>query len=137
MTVQPKFEQRSVSAKKAWATRRTASYKASRSEKASKVALQKWCRANGWKILFFEGESGAPRTGIVDAIIARISSFDADSIDIRFVQLKSGSSGLSAKETLRIKQATEKVSLDWIAALYDGNVIHFLPDMPLTKKGAP
>jgi len=124
------YKKRSVVAKKAWQTRRSAPYKASKSEKRSKVALQRWCRANGWKILFFEGDSGAPRTGIVDAIIARIMSFDADAIDIRFVQLKSGSSGLSATEAMRMKQATKKASLDWIAALYDGKDMHFLPEVP-------
>lgn len=128
-----KFDKRSVAAKKAWQTRHSAPYKAATSEKKSKLALQRWCRANGWKILFFEGNSGAPRTGIVDAIIARISSFDADLIDVHFVQLKSGSSGLSADEALRMKQATKKVSIDWIAALYDGKDIHFLPELQKKK----
>jgi len=128
-----KFEKRSIAAKKAWQKRHSAPYKASRSEKKSKVAFQRWCRANGWKILFFEGDSGAPRTGIVDAIIARISSSDADFVDIRFVQLKSGSSGLSANEAMRMKQATKKVSLDWIAALYDGEDIHILPEIQKNK----
>jgi hypothetical protein len=128
-----KFEKRSIAAKKAWQKRRSAPYKASRSEKKSKVAFQRWCRANGWKILFFEGDSGSPRTGIVDAIIARISSSDADSVDIRFVQLKSGNSGLSANEAMRMKQATKKVSLDWIAALFDGEDIHILPEIQKNK----
>jgi hypothetical protein len=61
-----RFEERG--AKKAWETRRSARYRASKSERASKSALAAWCRANSWKLLFFEGETGAPRTGIVDAI---------------------------------------------------------------------
>jgi hypothetical protein len=44
---------RSSAAKQAWETRRSARYRAGKSEKASKVALASWCPVNGWKVMFF------------------------------------------------------------------------------------
>jgi hypothetical protein len=123
-------DQRSAAARKAWQTRRSARYRASKSEKASKVALASWCRANGWKVLFFEGASGAPRTGIVDAIIARIRPGDADAIELKLVQLKSGAGGLTAREIARLKEAVTNLSKDWLLAAFDGNTLHVLPEMP-------
>ena len=123
-------DQRSAAARKAWQTRRSARYRASKSEKASKVALASWCRANGWKVLFFEGASGAPRTGIVDAIIARIRPGDADAIELKLVQLKSGAGGLAAREIARLKEAVTNLSKDWLLAAFDGNTLHVLPEMP-------
>jgi len=123
-------DQRSAAARKAWQTRRSARYRASKSEKASKVALAAWCRANGWKVLFFEGASGAPRTGIVDAIIARIRPGDADAIELKLVQLKSGAGGLAAREIARLKEAVTNLSKDWLLAAFDGNTLHVLPEMP-------
>jgi hypothetical protein len=121
---------RSDSAKKAWATRRSPTYKASKSEQASKQALREWCQINGWKILFFEGKTGSPRTGIVDAILTRIRPNDADTIEIKFVQLKSGGSGFTGSEAARLKRAIEKASVDWLAVLFDGEMLHFVPDTP-------
>jgi hypothetical protein len=120
---------RSEAAKKSWATRRSPTYKARQQERASKHALTEWCKANGWKVLFFEGKTGAPRTGIVDAVMVRINSHDADTVEIRFVQLKSGKGGLSGMETTRLKQSIKKASLDWTAVLFDGTDLHFLPDV--------
>lgn len=125
---------RSTAAKKAWATRHSPTYKASKSEKESKKALALWCRANGWKILFFEGQSGAPRTGIVDAIMARIKSDDSDAIEIKFVQLKSGTGGLTASEIARMKKAIGKASKDWLLAAFDGETLHFLPEIPTRSR---
>ncbi|NJC95591.1 MAG: hypothetical protein C3F07_04555 [Anaerolineales bacterium] len=120
---------RSQSAKKAWETRRKATYKATKSEKASKIALASWCQKNGWKIAFFEGKSGAPRTGIVDAVLTRIKPKHADIIEIKLVQLKTGAGGLTAREIVRLKKATSQVSVDWSLAAYDGENIHFLPEI--------
>src|SRR5574337_1053342 len=111
---------RSEGAKKAWETRRSARYRASKGERASKAALASWCRANGWKVVFFEGDTGAPRTGIVDAIIARIRPDDADGIDLRLVQLKSGIGGLTGAEIARLKRALVGMSTDWVLAAFDG-----------------
>lgn len=123
-------EPRSVAAKKAWETRRSARYRASKSEQGSKVALTSWCRTNGWKVLFFEGKTGAPRTGIVDAVIARIKPRDADAIELKLVQLKSGAGGLTAREIARLKEAVTKLSADWLLAAFDGFTLHTLPEIP-------
>jgi hypothetical protein len=120
-------DKRSNGALKAWATRRSARYKASKSEQASKAALIAWCRANRWKVLFFEGDSGAPRTGIVDAVLVRIKPRQADAIEIRLVQLKAGSGGLTAREIARLKQAVASISTDWLLAAFDGQMLHFVP----------
>jgi hypothetical protein len=125
---------RSEAANKAWATRHSPSYKARRNEQASKHARTEWCKANSWKVLFFEGNTGAPRTGIVDAVIVRINTHDADAVEIRFVQLKSGSGGLSGAETTHLKRSIQKASLDWVAALFDGTDLHFLPDIETTSQ---
>lgn len=124
------MQDRSESAKKAWETRRSARYRAGKTERASKVALARWCRMNGWKVVFFEGDSGAPRTGIVDAIMTRIKPGDADAVEVKLVQLKSGAGGLTATEITRLKKATEKLSKDWLLAACDGEVLHFLPEEP-------
>ncbi|MFI5395831.1 MAG: hypothetical protein ACHQ9S_09890 [Candidatus Binatia bacterium] len=118
---------RSAGALKAWATRRTARYKANKSEQASKAALLAWCRSNEWRVLFFEGATGAPRTGIVDAVLVRIKPGAADAIEIRLVQLKAGSGGLTAREIARLKQAVTSISTDWLLAAFDGQTLHFLP----------
>lgn len=121
---------RSAAAKKAWLTRRSAKYRADKTERGSKQALAAWCREHGWKVIFFEGQTGAPRTGIVDAVIARIRPRDADGIDVRLVQLKSGAGGLTAKEIARIKRAVDRTSQGWLLAAYDGETLHFLPEIP-------
>ena len=122
-------DRRSAAAKKAWATRRSARYKARKTERASKEALSAWCRANGWKVLFFEGNTGAARTGIVDAVIARISRADADAVEVRLVQLKAGSGGVTATEITRLKTAGEKLSCDWVVAAFDGETLHLVPEI--------
>jgi hypothetical protein len=118
---------RSLAARKAWRTRHSARYKASKCEQRSKEALSAWCRAAGWKVLFFEGQTGAPRTGIVDALMARIRPDNADALEIRLVQLKSGAGGLTATEIRRLKAAVTVVSTDWVLAAFDGTTLHLLP----------
>src|SRR5690242_21208409 len=81
---------RSQAAIKAWVRRQSPQYRAARSEKESKAALSTWCRNNGWKETFFEGPTGSPRNGIVDAVITRIKPGSPDLIEVRLVQLKSG-----------------------------------------------
>ncbi len=121
---------RTLAAQRAWQTRRSPKYKARRSERLSKEALAAWCRANGWKMLVFEGEDGDPRTGIVDAIIARIRPDNADGIEIRLVQLKSGAGGLTGREIKRLKAALGALTTDWLLAAFDGETLHLLPDIP-------
>jgi hypothetical protein len=123
---------RSTAALKAWATRRKPHYRARQTEAASKVALQRWCHDN-WKVVFFESASGAPRTGIVDAVMVRIKPSKADSIEVRLVQLKGGVAGLTAAEVTRLKKAASSLSTDWLFAAFDGAALHLVPDVP--KRG--
>jgi len=126
---------RTAAARKAWTTRQSARYLASKSERASKAALSAWCAVNGWRVIFFEGRTGAPRTGIVDAVIARIRPREPDGIDIRLVQLKSGAGGLTGREIARIKEAVVQTSMGWLLAAFDGQTLHILPEMTGPKKG--
>jgi hypothetical protein len=126
---------RSQAAIKAWATRRRPWYRAAKSERESKAALSSWCRENGWKAVFFEGPTGAPRIGIVDGIIVRIRPGNPDSIEVRLVQLKSGLGGLTGAEITRLKKAVGNLSADWLLAAFDGVTLHLVPDIP--KRGQP
>jgi hypothetical protein len=96
--------------------------------------LSEWCTEHGWKAVFFDGPSGAPRTGIVDAVIVRVRPGDADSIEVRLVQLKAGVGGLTGAEITRLKSALTKLSADWLLAAFDGEVLHLVPDIPARGK---
>src|SRR5690348_11858551 len=76
---------RRLAAAKAVRTRRrvNAFVKARAAEAASKEAMSAYCREHGWKIAFFEGATGAPRTGIIDAIAFRLGRKNADALDVR------------------------------------------------------
>jgi hypothetical protein len=119
------------SALKAWKTRRTMSAweKAHAAEAASKAAFKSYCTRQGWKVAFFEGKTGAPRTGIIDAVAFRIAQGKADVLDLRLVQLKGGNAGVSAREIARLKKAARTVSVDWLIAAFDGEALHFVPDL--------
>lgn len=119
---------RSAAARKAWLTRKSPRYRAGRSERTSKEALSAWAEANGWRVAFFEGRTGAPRTGIVDAVLIRIARGEADVVEIRLVQLKGGGGGLTAREIARLKGAVEAMRCDWVLAAFDGAELHFLPE---------
>jgi hypothetical protein len=121
---------RREAALKAWKTIRSrrAFIKARAAEAASKAALEAHCEENGWKLAFFEGKTGAPRTGIIDAVGFRLSRKNADALDVRLIQLKGGSAGISGKEMARLKQAVESATVDWMIAAFDGEVLHTLPE---------
>lgn len=121
---------------KAWQTRRSPWYRAGRSERASKAALAQWCAEHGWKVVFFEGGTGAPRTGVVDAVLVRIAPREADSIEVRLVQLKAGAGGLTAGEVKRLKAAVVHLKTEWLLAAFDGEVLHFVPDLPAPSAAA-
>ena len=97
-------------------------------EAASKEALRSYCEAHKWRVAFFEGKTGAPRTGIIDAIIFRISKQNADVLDLRLVQLKGGRAGISGAEIARLKKASEAVAVDWLIAAFDGESLHLVPE---------
>src|SRR5882724_9813669 len=88
---------RSLSAQKAWRTRRRlgAFTKARAAEAASKEALRGYGLAQGWRIAFFEGATGAPRTGIIDAVAFQLGRRDPDRLDVCLIQLKGGHAGVS------------------------------------------
>ena len=102
--------------------------KARASEAASKEALRAYCEKHRWRVAFFEGKTGSPRTGIIDAIMFRIAKGNADVLDLRLVQLKGGKAGISGAEIARLKKAIGTVTLDWIIAAFDGSVLHLLPE---------
>jgi hypothetical protein len=99
-------------------------------EAASKDALRNYCEKNGWSIAFFEGATGAPRTGIIDAIAFRLGKKDCDLLDIRLVQLKGGNAGVSGREIARLKRAAVCAAVNWLIAEFDGETLHLLPDDP-------
>lgn len=128
-------------AQKAWQTRRLraaelarqkkhsdAFAKARASEAASKEALLAYCKEHKWRVAFFEGATGSPRTGIIDAIIFKISRKNADALDLRLVQLKGGKAGVSAAEIRRLKKAVATVKINWMIAAFDGESLHLMPE---------
>ncbi len=102
--------------------------KAHAAEAASKAALESYCKRNGWKIAFFEGATGAPRTGIIDAIAFRLRKEDCDLLDIRLVQLKGGNAGVTGREIARLKKSAAGATVKWLIAEFDGEELHLLPD---------
>jgi hypothetical protein len=103
--------------------------KAHASEAASKEALKNYCTKHGWHVAFFEGKTGAPRTGIIDAVAFRIARGKSDVLDLRLVQLKGGNAGVSGREIARLKKAVETVSVNWLIAAFDGEALHLVPDL--------
>lgn len=123
---------RSEAAKRAWKTIRNkrAWIKAHAAEAASKAAFRAHFEEEGWRVAFFEGKTGAPRTGIIDAVIFRLSRKNSDILDLRLVQLKGGNAGVTAKEIGRLKDAVGQVALNWLIAEFDGKTLHLLPNDP-------
>lgn len=105
--------------------------KARAAEAASKEALKAYCAEHGWRVAFFEGATGAPRTGIIDAIAFRLGRKNSDLLDVRLVQLKGGNAGISGAEIARLKKAVTGATVNWLIAEFDGEVLHLLPDDPI------
>ena len=84
----------------------------------------------GWRIAFFEGKTGSPRTGIIDAVAFRLDRKNSDLLDLRLVQLKGGKAGVSGVEIARLKDAAALVRVNWLIAMFDGKTLHVLPDTP-------
>jgi hypothetical protein len=120
---------------KSWRTRRAMSAfaKVRASEAASKEALRMYCQKHGWKLAVFEGATGAPRTGIIDAIAFRLGRKNADLLDIRLIQLKGGKAGVTAAEIARLKKAVAGATVKWMIAAFDGEDLHLVPDDPMEK----
>ena len=120
---------RRAAGRKAVQTRRRmgAFAKAHAAEAASKEALRLYCEGHGWRLAFFEGSTGAPRTGIIDAIAFRLGRKDSDLLDVRLIQLKGGKAGVSGREIARLKKAAEGAMVNWLIAEFDGETLHLLP----------
>ena len=122
---------------KAWRTRRhlSAWEKAHAAEAASKAAFKVHFEKQGWRVAFFEGKTGAPRTGIIDAVAFRLDRKNVDLFDLRLVQLKGGGAGISGRELGRLKNAVKAVTVKMLIALFDGETLQMLPDeTPLTAR---
>jgi hypothetical protein len=104
--------------------------KARAAEAASKEALRSYCEKYKWRLAFFEGATGAPRTGIIDAIAFRVGRQNPDILDLRLVQLKGGHSGISGIKIKRLKKAASSVVVNWLIAAFDGETLHLLPAEP-------
>lgn len=104
--------------------------KARAAEFASKEAFREVFEEKGWKVAFFEGKTGSPRTGIIDAIAFRLCRKNCDLLDVRLIQLKGGNAGVTAHEIARLKKATSDVQVQWMIAAFDGETLHIVPDEP-------
>jgi hypothetical protein len=56
-------------------------------------------------VAFFEGATGSPHTGIIDAVAFRLGRKNADQMDLRIVKLKGGKAGVSGAEIAVRKSA--------------------------------
>jgi hypothetical protein len=115
---------------KALRTRRArrAFIKVHASEAASKEELKTYLAKQGWRVVFFEGKIGAPRTGIIDAFAFRLDRKDADRLDFKLIQLKGGKAGITGREIARLKQATENAKVSWALAAFDGETLQVVPE---------
>src|SRR5260370_34270279 len=113
---------------KSWKTRQIKEIwnRVHKSEGASKKAFKAYCNQKGWKVAFFEGKTGAPRTGIIDAVAFRIARGKgrSDNLQVRLIQLKGGKAGVSAHEITRLKNAVHSAELAWLIAALDDDVLH-------------
>jgi hypothetical protein len=100
-------------------------------EAAGKEAMKTYCEKNRWKVAFFEGKTGASRTGIIDAFAYRLGRKDADLIDVRLVQLMGGNAGIARRKIARLRRAAKCCAMvNWLIAEFDGDALQFLPDDP-------
>jgi len=113
---------------KAWRTRRNLSAweKAHAAESASKTAFKLLYEKQGWRVAFFEGKTGAPRTGIIDAVVFRLDRKNADVLDLRLVQLKGGHAGVSGREIARLRKAVATVIVKPLIAAFDGETLQIV-----------
>jgi hypothetical protein len=118
-----------AAALKAWKTIRIkrAFVKARAAEAASKAALAAYCEQQGWRVAFFEGKTGSPRTGIIDAVAFSLDRSNADGIEVRLIQLKGGNAGVSGREIARLKKAVTEARVTGMIAAFDGEVLHPVP----------
>ncbi len=126
---------RRAAALRAWKTMRGPVWKAQRSERLSKTALEAWAKKRGFRVVFLDAASGRPRTGIADALLLRIRPKAADQIELYVVQLKGGAAGLKAREMARLEAAANAVKAVPLIVLHDGERLHFLGGEPSFTTG--
>ena len=120
-------------ARKAWRKRRikAAWLQAHAAEKASKAAFEAYFKKQGWRVAFFEGNAGTPRTGIIDAVAFRLGRKNADLLELWLVQLKGGRADVSGPEIARLVKAADAVTVKPLIAAFDGETLQILlPDEP-------
>jgi len=117
----PDYSARALKAKSAF-------IKARASEAASKEALKLYLEERGWKVMFFEGKTGSPRTGIIDAVAYRLDQKNADQLDVKLIQLKGGKAGITGTEIKRLKQAAEDARISWALAAFDGEMLQLVSE---------
>jgi len=115
---------------KSWKTRRSkaAFIKVRASEAASKEELKAYLEERGWRVVFFEGKTGSPRTGIIDAFAYRLDRKDADRLDVKLIQLKGGKAGITGREIARLKKAADNAKISWALAAFDGEILQVVPE---------
>lgn len=121
---------RSLAAKAAWKTMRSAVYKAQKVAKRSQLALKDWAAKNGYWCVFLDSAKGNPRTGIVDAVLVKVYHADADQLEFRLVQLKGGGAGLTARERSRLKASCAKAGILPSFAFWDDDAQELEVDLP-------
>lgn len=121
---------RREAAQKAWKTMHGPVWKAHRSERLSKQALENWATKFGFRIVFLDAASGYPRTGIVDALLFRIKPRSADQLELFVVQLKGGGSGLKPMEMTRLAKAATSIKATPLIILHHDQELHFLGGEP-------
>lgn len=89
-----------------------------------------YCQQHGWRVAFLEGATGAPRSGIVNAIAFRLGRKNSDLLDVRLIQLKGGKAGVTGREIARLKKAATGATVGWLIAEFDGETLHLLPGEP-------
>lgn len=110
------------------ATRATPVSRGRRTAKHSQEALQDWAKRNHWKLVFLDADSGNPRTGIVDAVLLRIAPRHPDVLQVKLVQLKGGSAGMTPAEVVRLEEAVRTIEVSALCALHAGTELRFLSE---------
>ncbi|HVP65835.1 MAG TPA: hypothetical protein VMT17_01075 [Anaeromyxobacteraceae bacterium] len=123
-TVRRRKKSRHQAALKAAATKRSPPHKAKTTARKSQEALSRWAKAKAWHLVFLDAASGNPRTGIVDAVLLRITLKKPDVVQVRLVQLKGGLAGLKPREVTRLEAAVRSIDVRSMYALYDGTSLN-------------
>jgi hypothetical protein len=84
--------------------------------------------------VFLDADSGHPRTGIVDAILLRVAPRRPDVVQVKLVQLKGGSAGMTPSELVRLEQAVRTIEVSAVCALHAGTELRFLSEPDASER---